>query len=173
MNSNSSSLPQMKPQDLIVLAKLIILGDSGFTQISLAQTLSISQSEISNSLARSTYSGLLANNEEVNKRLFFDFIKYGLGVVYPQYPGNVVRGTLTAHSAAPLASDILSEQNYVWPYAKGLARGQGIMPLYPTVPQAVLRDEKLHEMLALFDAIRVGRTREKNLALEYLESRIL
>lgn len=169
-----SSLPQMKPQDLVVLAKLIIIGDVGFTQLSLAQTLSISQSEISNSLSRSAYCGLLINHEkEVNRKLFFDFIKYGLSVVYPQHPGNVVRGTLTAHSAPPLSSDILSEQNYVWPYAKGLARGQSIIPLYPTVPQAVLLDDQLHEMLALLDAVRVGRIREKNLALEYLENRIL
>lgn len=164
----------MKPQDLVVLAKLIILGDVGFTQLSLAQTLSISQSEISNSLSRSVYSGLLINNEkEVNRKLFFNFIEHGLSVVYPQHPGKVVRGTLTAHSISPLASDIVSEQKYVWPYAKGFDRGQSIIPLYPTVPQAVLADSQLHEMLALFDAVRVGRNREKNLALEQLEKRIL
>lgn len=164
----------MKPQDLVVLAKLIVLGDCGYTQISLAQALYISQSEISNSLSRSAYSGLLGNSDkEVNRKLFFDFIQYGLSVVFPQHPGAVVRGTPTAHSASPLSSHILSEENYVWPYAKGLARGQSITPLYPTVPQAVLLDAELYEMLALFDAIRVGRSREKNLALEHLEKRIL
>lgn len=169
-----NNLVQMKPQDLVVLAKLITIGDSGFTQVSLAQTLYLSQSEISTSLARSSYAGLLSNDrKDVNRTLFFDFIKYGLGVVFPQHPGSIIRGTLTAHSAAPLSGDILSEQHYVWPYSKGLARGQSIIPLYPTVPQAVLLDERLYEILALFDAVRVGRTREKNLALEYLENRIL
>lgn len=171
---SNSNLQQMKPQDLVVLAKLIVIGDVGFTQVSLAQTLILSQSEISTSLARSAYAGLLIHDrKDVNRKLFFDFIQYGLGVVFPQHPGNIVRGTLTAHSAPPLNSSILSEQDYVWPYAKGLARGQSVIPLYPTVPQAVLLDEQLYEMLALFDAIRVGRVREKNLALEYLEKRIL
>lgn len=171
---SSSSLQQMKPQDLVVLAKLVVIGDVGFTQISLAQTLYLSQSEISNCLVRSAYAGLLINDKkDVNKKLFFDFIQYGLGVVFPQHPGNIVRGTLTAHSAPPLASSILSEQDYVWPYAKGLARGQSIIPLYPTVPKAALLDEQLYEMLALFDSIRVGRIREKKLALEHLEQLVL
>ena len=171
---SANSLQQMKPQDLVVLAKLVVIGDVGFTQVSLAQTLYLSQSEISASLARSAYAGLLFNDRrDVNRKLLFDFIQYGLGVVFPQHPGNIVRGTLTAHSAPPLASSIVSEQDYVWPYSKGLARGQSIVPLYPTVPQAILLDEQLYEMLALFDAIRVGRVREKNLALEHLEKRIL
>ncbi len=40
---------------------------------------------------------------------------------------------------------------------------------YPSVPEAVLKDEKLYELLAITDAIRVGRTREKELAVEYLK----
>lgn len=164
----------MKPQDLVVLAKLVVIGDVGFTQVSLAQTLYLSQSEISNSLVRSAYAGLLIHDrKDVNRKVFFEFIQYGLGVVFPQHPGNIVRGTLTAHSAPPLASSIVSKQDYVWPYSKGLARGQSIIPLYPTIPQAVLLDQQLYEILALFDAIRVGRIREKNLALEHLEKRIL
>jgi len=171
---SSSSLQQMKPQDLVVLAKLVVLGDVGFTQVSLAQTLYLSQSEISISLARSAYAGLLINDrKDVNRKLFFDFIQYGLGVVFPQKPGPMVRGTLTAHSAPPLSKDIASNEPYVWPYAKGTSLGQSISPLYPTVPQAVMLDSKLYEILALFDAIRVGRTREKKLALAYLKDRLL
>ncbi len=169
-----STFQQMKPQDLVVLAKLVVIGDLGITQVSLAQTLYLSQSEISASLGRSAYAGLLySDRRDVNRKLLFDFIQYGLRVVFPQHPGNIVRGTLTSHSAPPLVTSIDSEQDYVWPYSKGLARGQSIAPLYPTVPQAILLDEQLYEMLALFDAIRVGRVRKKNLALEHLEKRIL
>lgn len=42
------------------------------------------------------------------------------------------------------------------------------MPLYPTVPDAALRDEKLYAMLSLFDAIRAGQARERNAAQELL-----
>ena len=86
-----SSLHQMKPQDIVVLAKLISLNDPSYTQIELALSLEMSQSEISSSLSRSTYAGLLINNgKEVNQRLFFNFIKYGLAVSFPQHPGAIV-----------------------------------------------------------------------------------
>ncbi len=163
----------MKPQDIVVLAKLIAINDMDYTQMALAEMLYMSQSEISSSISRSTYAGLLMNRgKEVNRKLFFDFIKYGLAVVFPQHPGAIVRGTLTAHSAPPLDMEIVSEEKYVWPYAKGRSRGQSIIPLYPTVPKAVALDGNLHELLALMDAVRVGRAREKNLALALLKNRI-
>ncbi|WP_245731554.1 hypothetical protein [Kriegella aquimaris] len=168
-----NNLHQMKPQDIVVLAKLISLNDPAYTQIDLALSLEMSQSEISSSLSRSTYSGLLINNgKEINRKLFFDFIKYGLAVSFPQHPGPIVRGTVTAHSAPPLDLEFISDEKYVWPYAKGQSRGQSIAPLYPTVPQAVILDTDLHELLALFDAVRVGRAREKNRALAILEQRL-
>lgn len=170
---NKSSLPQMKPQDVVVLAKLIAINNPDNTQMALSEMLYMSQSEISTSISRSSYAGLLMNKgKEVNRKLFFDFIKYGLAVVFPQHPGAIVRGTLTAHSAPPLDMEIVSEEKYVWPYAKGRARGQSIAPLYNTVPKAVVLDHSLHELLALMDAVRVGKAREKNLALELLEQRI-
>lgn len=168
-----SSLHQMKPQDVVVLTKLIAIDDPQYTQMALSQMLYMSQSEISSSLARSSYAGLLINKgQHVNRKLFFDFIQFGLSVVFPQHPGPIVRGTLTAHSAPPLDAEILSDEKYVWPYAKGKSRGQGIAPLYPTVPKAVVLDSHLYELLALMDAVRVGRTRERNLALTFLEKRV-
>ena len=43
-------------------------------------------------------------------------------------------------------------------------RGLGIEPLYPTAPGAALRNEKLYELLALVDALRAGRARERTFA---------
>jgi hypothetical protein len=168
-----NSLHQMKPQDIVVLAKIICMGNDGYIQMALAETLYMSQSEISSSLKRSSYAGLLIDKgQEVERKLFFDFIQYGLSVVFPEHPGAIVRGTVTAHSAPPLDIEFLSDEKYVWPYAKGLSRGQSIIPLYPTVPQAAKLDYNLHELLALFDAVRVGRAREKNKALEILEQKL-
>jgi hypothetical protein len=44
-------------------------------------------------------------------------------------------------------------------------------PLYPSVPQAALRNPALHELLALFDAIRGGSPRERALAIKLLDER--
>lgn len=46
-------------------------------------------------------------------------------------------------------------------------------PLYPTVAEAAIQNEKLYELLALVDALRVGRVRERELAAVELEKRVL
>jgi hypothetical protein len=43
--------------------------------------------------------------------------------------------------------------------------------LYPSAPAAALRNPALYENLALFDALRTGRARERNLAEELFEKK--
>jgi hypothetical protein len=170
---NRKTIPGMRPQDIVVLIKLLIEENRPWTQISLAKSLCMSQSEISESLARSKYAQLLYNRgRQVARPQFMDLLQYGVPYVFPQQPGVVVRGIPTAHSAAPLKDEIQSSENYVWPYAKGHVRGHSILPLYSPVIQAVESDAQLYEFLALIDALRVGRAREKNLALDMLKMRI-
>lgn len=167
MNSSSTG---MKPQDILILLKIVSLGNENWYQTSLAESLNMSQSEISQSLARSKYSGLLdGTGKKVMIRTFLDFLKFGISVVYPVKPGAIVRGVPTAHSAAPLCEFILSNEMFVWPHPFGENRGQAITPLYPTVADASLKDKKLYELLSLTECLRVGRIRERNLAIEHLE----
>jgi hypothetical protein len=51
-------------------------------------------------------------------------------------------------------------------------RGIAFSPLYKNAPQAALRDPKLYELLALVDAIREGRSREREIAIRELTARI-
>ena len=165
--------PSMRPQDIVVLLKLLIDENRPWNQVSLARSLFMSQSEISESLSRSKYSRLLFNEgKQVDRQSFMDLLQYGVPYVFPQQPGNVVRGIPTAHSALPLKDEIESDENYVWPSAKGHMRGQSIQPLYNSVIHAVEQDIELYKYLALIDALRVGRAREKNLALEFLRKKI-
>ena len=94
--------------------------------------------------------------------------------MFPAVPGSVVRGIPTAHSAPPLNLTIVASttDNYVWANSKGSLRGQAIVPLYKTVPKIALEDQALYELLALVDAIRVGKAREVKLAIEELEQRL-
>lgn len=163
----------MKPQDVVVLLKVIALNNDNWQQIPLAHSLKMSQSEVSQSVARSRYAGLIDDSgKKVMRQALYDFLQYGLAVVFPARPGAVVRGVPTAHSASPLNREINSNEDYVWPYAKGKLRGHGISPLYATVPQAALDDEQLHALLALADALRVGKAREKSIAVQELKDRI-
>lgn len=164
----------MSPQDIVVLLKIIAYGNASWFQEQLAEALQISQSEISKSLARSKFAGLIdASGKKVFKMALLEFLQYGIRYVFPERPGALVRGIATAHSAAPLNTIIVSEEPYVWPSGKGNLRGQAIIPLYPSVINAVHNDEKLYELLALVDALRVGKAREKDLAIKELQSRIL
>lgn len=166
--------PTMSPLDVVILLKIISMGNQSLAQKPLAEALFMSQSEISKSFARSKYAGLLdSTGKKVRKMALMDFLQYGIAVVYPQQPGSIVRGIPTAHSAAPLSEIIQSTEPYVWPSGKGTLRGQSIIPLYPSVVDAVQNDPKLHELLALVDALRVGKAREKELAISELKKRIL
>jgi predicted transcriptional regulator len=156
----------MRPHDIVILLKIASKNDDPWMMKDLSIELDISASEISESLNRSAFAGLLSQDKRRLMKLnLLDFLENGLRYVYPQQPGPIVRGVPTAHSASPLKEIIQSTEDYVWPYGKGEVRGQSIIPLYPTVPEAALKDKKLHVLLALVDALRVGRSREKELAI--------
>ncbi len=163
----------MRPQDVVILLKIAAKGKQEWYMKDLAHELSISQSEVSEGLNRSMFAGLLAaDKRKLMKSALLEFLQYGLRYVYPQKPGAIVRGLATAHSAPPLNKEISSEEKYVWPWAQGQDRGQGIEPLHPSVPEACQRDKQLYELLALADAIRLGRVREQKLAIAALKKRI-
>ncbi|RXP54555.1 hypothetical protein EC396_09240 [Lutibacter sp. HS1-25] len=163
----------MRPHDVVILLKIIATDNDNWLMKDIANKLHISSSEVSESLNRSVWAGLITNDKRrVFKSALLDFIIHGLKYVYPQKPGAMVRGIKTAHSAPPLSFEIQSDQNYVWPYADGDSRGFTIEPLHPNVPKASLEDHKLYELLALLDAVRIGNTREQNLAIKELKNRI-
>lgn len=93
---------------------------------------------------------------------------------FPARRGEVTRGVATSYAALPLARQIAPGTDLppVWPYAEGKQRGIGLEPLYRTVPAAALRDPVLYELLALIDALRDGRARERHLAGQELTARL-
>jgi hypothetical protein len=165
----------LSPLDILILLKIISLGEKKWFQMDIAEALGISQSEVSKSLQRLKKSWLLAPNTSIviMRENVLEFLRFGVKYIFPQWPGSIVRGIPTAHSAPVLNNEILSNENYVWPYAKGQVKGQSITPLYPTAPKASIDDRKLYELLALIDAIRIGNAREKELAYKKLENRII
>lgn len=164
----------MSPQDIVVLLKIIASDNEPWVQITMAQKLGLAQSEMSRSIARSKYAGLLdSSGRKVRRLALMDFIQYGLQYAFPQRPGSAVRGIPTSHSAPPLKKLIQSSEDFVWPYSKGTHRGYAVTPLYKSVPEVVINDQVLHEYLALVDAIRIGNSREKKIAVAELKKGIL
>ncbi len=163
----------MRPQDIAILLKIIAQDSLFWNHLTLAQELFLSQSEVSESLNRSAFARLIdQNKKKVYTSGLLDFLQYGIKYVFPVQPGSIIRGIPTAHSAKPLSDIIISSEVYVWPDEEGNTRGQAIEPLYGKASQAVKKDVRFHELLALVDALRVGRAREQALALEELTKRI-
>ena len=163
----------MRPQDVVILLKIAAKENTQWLMKNLAQELEISPSEVSESINRSVLAGLLAADKRTLMRsALLEFLQHGLRYVYPQKPGSIVRGMATAHAAAPLNKLIQSEEKYVLLWAEGKERGQSVEALHPSVPNACKRDNKLYELLALTDALRLGRQREQKLAIDELEKRI-
>ena len=164
----------MRPQDVVILLKVAALGKSQWRSKDLAYSLNISASEVSESLNRSAIAGLLdKDKKQLMRKSFMEFLEYGLKYVFPAIPGRITRGFPTAYSASPLKKEIASNDKLVWPNPEGNVRGQSIMPLYPAAVKAVVNDTALYELLALVDAVRIGKARERTIAVKILRKRIL
>lgn len=167
----------MQGQDIALLLKLAILNEPGVQSKRLADGLSISPSEVSKALKRCTEAGLVyieGAEKRVNRTALMEFLSHGLKYAFPAERGSMTRGVPTAAAAEPLKSRLVDDKEPppVWPYAEGKIRGLSLAPLYKGAPKAALRDPKFYGVLALCDAVRSGRTRERNLAVELLQKEI-
>lgn len=164
----------MRPQDIVILLKILTLSNKIWQYRDLSNALFLSISEISESLNRSHIAGLIdEGRRKVFRKSLMEFIEHGLHYVFPQLPGTMVTGVPTAHSHPAFNAQFQSEFKYVWPDENGKERGLSITPLYKGVTKAVQLDEKLYLLLAAIDTIRVGKTRELKVALDTLHKSIL
>lgn len=184
----------MKPQDILLLLKLVTLerpglfpGEAGVREVlpvpddafsvrALGEATGISKSEVSAALRRCIFAGLARVDHETgrpsaNTYGLSEFLLHGIKYVFPVKPGRVVRGVPTAHSAPVWNGKLLSGGNqvFVWEDAEGEAVGEQIEPLFKGVPYAARRDPVLYGLLALVDSVRVGRAREAELAKQWLK----
>lgn len=105
----------------------------------------------------------------VNSRNLAEFAVHGAKYAFSADRLSVAVGVPTSHSAPAFAGVFApGSDDWVWPHPNGTVRGQGVEPLHPSAPFAAMQDAKLYEMLALFDALRVGRARERGMALKRL-----
>ena len=98
-----------------------------------------------------------------------EFTLHGAKYAFPAVKLPLVIGVPTSHSAPAFAGVFApGSTDFVWSHPNGSMRGVGVEPLHPSVPYAAMQDAKLYDMLALFDALRVGKARERGMALERL-----
>jgi hypothetical protein len=109
------------------------------------------------------------NLARVHSRNLAEFAVHGARYAFAPERLPMAVGVPTSHSA-PAFKGVFApgSADWVWPHPNGTVRGQGLEPLHPSAPFAAMQDAKLYEMLALFDALRVGRARERGMALKRL-----
>lgn len=164
----------MKEQDLVILLKKLTSKGRALSLRKLAEELGMSASSVSESLERSKKAQLVDRNKKrVNTLALQEFMVHGLAYVFPAEVGRIIRGVPTYVSASPIKEQVANATDqYVWRYAKGEARGQMIEPLCPSVPEAALRDQELYQLLVIADTLRMGRSREKEIAVAELNKHI-
>lgn len=168
---DSATLRPMKSQDIVVLLKLVDL-PAGWTFEQLARDLEMSTSAVHRSLERAEHAGLYSSwSRTIDRRALTEFLVHGARYAFPPVRSGEARGVATAWAAPPLSDEIAASSggSPVWPYGKGRSRGIALEPLHSSVPAVVTRDRGLWEKLALFDAIRIGSSRERNLAAKHLK----
>ncbi len=170
---------QLRPQDVLVLLKLSAHPAERIPQVVLAQQLGMSAGEVSGGLGRAVTARLASRSPDqgvkpINTALE-EFLIHGVRYAFPAEEKALARGMPTAWAAPPLAAELAAAGDApppVWPDAHGEVRGAAVTPLYRSVPKAARLDAALYELLALVDAIRIGRARERGLAERILRARL-
>jgi hypothetical protein len=166
----------LKPLDVLVLLKLLAYRDETWSYSRISSDIGVVPSQISNSLRRCESSRLLEHGDSPRpyRPHVTEFLIHGVKYCFPAATGSLTRGIPTSYAAPPLSSLLnpTDDPPPVWPYSHGEVRGIGLTPIHRAAPEAALRDGKLYQLLALVDAIRTGRARERELAARELSSRI-
>ena len=171
----------LKPVDLYVLSGLLALpgpagwasaSEQAWTQALLAAALYLPQAAVSRAMQRLEEVALVDRKQRTVRRSAAEgLLLHGVPYLLPVRLGPPTRGVWTVH-AEPLRDALVGDGAYVWPDEEGDDVGVAFAPLHAAVPRAARAHPSLHVFLALVDAVRVGRVRERALAAQALRERI-
>ncbi len=163
-----------KPQDVVVVLKLCLSGgDESFA--ALASGLGMSASEVHGACVRLTEARLIdPETRRPRRKALQEFLRYGVPYAFPAQLGERTRGIPTAWAAPAMAGKVSVDDAAipVWPDPAGTRQGAAVEPLHRSVPVAAKNDPALYDLLALVDALRIGRARERKFAEQELERRL-
>ena len=167
----------LKPQDVLVLLKLIAIQKKEWSYNGLSVELGMSPSEVHAAGQRALAAQLAvkrAGSLVPNVRNLEEFLLHGIRYAFFPEWGGLTRGMPTLFAANPLAARIVpsAEPVPVWPDPEGEVYGSSFSPLYKSVPKAARVDAALYELLVLVDAIRGGKARERNMGVKEIQVRL-
>lgn len=149
------------------------IGD--WTVRSLAKELGLPSASVQRSLDRLAATPAFdAHRRRVSLGACDELFDHALRYLAPAKAGGETRGLGTSWAALPLSEHLApaDEPPPVWPDPQGGLRGLEVTPLHPAVVSLARSDPRMYELLALVDALRLGDTRTRGLAVELLRARI-
>ena len=137
-------MPQgLLPQDVVVLAKLVSYGGSRPPIAQVGADLSLSPSQVFQSLKRLERSRLIdADTGRPLLKAVEEFLLHGVKYAFPARRGEATRGRPTAYAAPPLNASIAAGEDLppVWPDPAGEVRGVTFEPLHKSASKAAEKD---------------------------------
>ena len=165
----------LREVDIVVLLGLLRHSAGGWTVRSLAKELGLPSASVQRSLDRLAATPAFdARRRRVSLGACEELFDHALRYLAPATAEGETRGLGTSWAVAPLSEHLAlgSELPPVWPDPHGELRGLEVRPLHPAVVPLARADPQMHELLALIDALRMGDTRTRGLAVELLRARI-
>ncbi len=168
----------LKPQDVVLLLKILIKDKMPWTQPGIASELCMSASEVNAGIKRLKTCGLiepdspenkLSANWQVIKPRLKEFLLHGIKYTFPAQKAEPVCGipTSLAHNALQPHFQNAGQDGQllpVWPEHSSKVQGFTLKPLYPSVIKAIQSDADLYEWLAIVDALRDWQNPEPEVA---------
>ena len=169
------SQPILRPFDIAVALRLLLVPEDRYEP--LADALVTSTSAVHRSVARLGLAGICRpSSRTVNRDAFHEFLLHGVRFAFPPMIGPERTGVPTS-IAHPRVRELLpngtESRALVWPSDLGKEQAASIAPLFSGVPAVASRDPRLHELLAVVDALRTGNKRERERVGEWLAAGVL
>lgn len=166
---------KLLPVDLLVVMKLAAHAGEPSSIRLLEEELRLSKSAVANSLQRLRGVGLVkdgpSHDRRVNKLLLRDCLENAARWIAPASVWDFELGLPTAHATESFRRQLTGDEDpVVMPLPHGPVRGRAVTPLHALAPAAAARDPKLYRLLAIVDALRIGRARDRKLAVAELRA---
>ncbi len=166
----------LKPLDIVVSVKAAVLPARRWTIAEMVEHLGMDNAQVYRAAKNAARARLLIADPSAkgaqlpNRPALLELLIHGVKYLMVPSHGRITRGMPTSHAAPVLVDRITTgdEPAPVWPTPDGKVRGESFEPLHRCVPVAAAKDRRFYDAMALVDAIRDGRARERAIAAELL-----
>lgn len=160
----------MKSQDILVLLRSFLWRRRSWIISDMAHSLGLSTSEVHASIKMLSSVSLMDNvTRKPNRTEMKKFILNSYRYLFPVEYGQIATGLPIGVDGPILSHDFpKSQEIVVWPCLDGGSRGLVLKPIHHKIPSIAQKDAEWYALISLLDTLRIGKTRERSLAMDFL-----